>query len=118
MIDKVKNTGELKSFVEEMKLRDSHSNILFSAEIKIKTNRKSLFVTKKVLITFDGYNNYGKVSIIDKDSEIDSNDFPEIFDAQFQDFSFINESYLEITGNHTRNPNIGNYTVKITPIDI
>lgn len=113
-VDAFNNTQVLKDFVEDFNLKDNHSNIFFNANIEIVTTQKNLKLSADVRITFNGYNNYGTVTIIN--DGIDPKLFPEIFMAQQDDFAIANDSRLVISGNHTNNAKIGQYTVKITPI--
>ncbi|MBB6611784.1 hypothetical protein H7F15_12100 [Pontibacter sp. Tf4] len=69
----------------------------------------------KVMITFDGYNNPGKVTLLDEGNEINSSYFPEDFDAKWQDFQFMDDNSLQVNGYHKHNTAIGSYTVTINP---
>jgi hypothetical protein len=110
-----KSSQELRDFVFTLDLMDNRSNIFFNAEIEICTEKNELCIQGKVIITLDDYNSLGRLTIINASKEINPLIFPEIFEAQWQDFKFIEKKYLKIIGNHQKNPNIGKYTVTVKP---
>jgi len=108
------NTSELKKFVKDNNLKDSNLNISFNAKIQIQTSINRLETQTEVMIRFDGYNSAGKLTIIDKNDEIDPVLFPEDFEAKWQDFKYLNNHFLEIKGKHPE-PIIDEYIVRIIP---
>lgn len=115
MDSQMKNTQELQEFVRVKKLRNKYSQIDFEALVEIKTSANHLEIqNSKIQITFDGYDNYGTVTLLDGD--IDSNLYPTVLLAKYQDFVFVKNEYLRITGFHRNNPSIGKYSVTITPL--
>lgn len=114
-MNSVNNTHELKAFVEGQALMDDRSNVAFHARVEIETAEQHLRVRMKVMITFDGYNNPGRVTLIDEEKLIDSARFPEDFDARWQEFKYVDDSFLKISGHHRSNASIGSYTVTIQP---
>jgi|GEM_PF-1307929 len=109
------NTQALSDFVSTHNLRDRFSNTHFNALVDITTAKNKLVSERtKVRITFDGYNNAGTVSLAE--SSLDPYTYPIVYEARWQDMDHIDNHYLLITGNHTSNPAIGAYTVKIIPL--
>jgi len=102
--------GQLKEFISNFKLMNRNSIVDFDAKIKITTSKRQIEIASRVFVTFEG-NHSGKLSLLT--SEIDPNEFPTEFIVDYQDFEFIDEIYLKISGVHTRNPEIGVYMVKI-----
>jgi hypothetical protein len=112
---KYDNTTALSDFVKVHQLMNRFSIIQFSAIVTISTaNNKITNEPLKVMITFDGYNNCGTLTLLE--SHIDPNLYPTVFDAKWQKFEHISNEFLLITGNHTQNPTIGNYVVKVLPL--
>jgi len=107
------NTSELKEFIVAKKLRDQNSNIIFNANIKLETAEHYTEIEKEVMVRFDGYNTAGKLTILE--SGLDPYEYPEDFDAKWQNFKFLDNEYVQIKGKHP-NEKIGNYILKITPI--
>lgn len=109
------NLGELKDFVGKHKLRDMYSNIHFKALVSIKTALNEILNEEmEVRITFDGYDNYGKVTLLA--DYLDPNLFPTEFDAKWQKMEYKGNIFLNISDIHKRNPSIGKYNVKIVPL--
>ncbi len=106
------NCGALRDFVETHSLRDNHSVIQFNAIVDIETEQNDSIENLKVGITFDGYNNYGRVDLLDGD--LDENLFPTYFDAKWGTFEHDGGIFLRIQGTHPWTQ-IGKYTAKITP---
>lgn len=112
----LKNNRVLKNFVEQNDLMNSHSIVNFTAIVSIKTSENS--ITKKniqVMITFDGYDNLGTLILLDND--LDSNYYPTELSAKWQEFNYKDGEFLIITGFHKTNSAIGNYEIKILPIE-
>lgn len=115
MEQKYINLGELKEFVKNHNLSDMYSVIQFKALVTILTVQNKLInLEMNVNITFDGYENYGTVSLFE--SNIDPYLYPTVFYAQWQKMEYVNNEYLRITDTHTKNPSIGKYEVKIIPL--
>lgn len=114
-MNQYKDTQALQNFVHHHKLINSVSIVNFIGLVTIKTD-KNRIVNRQVRITiaFDGYDNYGVLTIID--SDIDPYLFPTVLEAKWQTFEHIEEEYLKITGFHNSNPDIGKYEVKVTPL--
>ncbi len=109
----IENCGVLKDFVQNHELQDRYSNIDFEAIITIETsNNKINKQQMDVQITFDGYNNYGTVSLLES---LDTDLFPIQFLAQYQHFENVKNSYLRIFDVHPF-PLIGKYEVTIFPL--
>jgi len=109
------NLNELKGFVEYHKLTNRNSITQFSALVTIQTAKNK--ITKQAMnvgVTFDGYENYGTVSLLE--SDIDPYSYPTVFLALRQKMEHIENDYLKITDTHTKNLNIGKYEVKILPL--
>jgi hypothetical protein len=102
--------SQLKDFVENNGLRDAKSNIDFTAAIAITTASDEITLTSRVRIDFGGYDNYGVLTILD--NSVDPNQFPTQLNPKWQTFVTKGQT-LTITGNHSKNPKIGNYTVTI-----
>lgn len=108
------NNRELKNFVGGHSLQNKYSIIQFSANVNIKTEQAELTEEMNVSITFDGYQNFGRVSLLE--SHLDTEVFPTMFDAQWQTFEHVEDVFLKIQGFHKQKPKIGEYVVKIIPI--
>jgi len=109
------NCENLKDFIGKHKLRNTNSSTQFNSIVTIDTEKNHTRNEKIVImITFSDYDSYGKLTFID--DNLDSNSYPTVFDAKWGTMQHINDEYLQITGYHKQNPNIGKYTVKITPI--
>ncbi len=100
--------SNLKEFVEYFKLSDSHCNIDFEGRVQIKTKNNNFNDKARVRITFD---NFGSVYVIHED--VDATEYPVQFEAKWQFFEFIDETYLKTSGKHP-NPQIGEYILKIS----
>lgn len=112
---KFKNLNTLKLFVEGNKLSDDNSTIYFKANVSIITITSTIQNCKmRVSITFDGFDNYGTVMLIE--NQLDPFSFPTLFKAQWQNFEILNGNVLHISGSYKQNIKIGKYEVKITPL--
>ena len=80
MEKKTINSRELRDFVETHDLRNRFS-IIHSKSIESITTVQNKVTIKEmeVMITFDDFDSYGKVSPMDK--ELDTNLFPNVFKA-------------------------------------
>lgn len=109
------NLSALKEFVEHHKLTNRKSITQFSALVSIQTAKNK--ITKQEMnlgVTFDGYENYGTVTLLE--SDIDPYLYPTVFLAQWQKMEHIENEFLKITDTHTKNPDIGKYEVRILPL--
>lgn len=109
------NLGALKEFVEHHKLTNRKSITQFSALVTIQTAKNK--ITKQEMnvgVTFDGYENYGTVTLLE--SDIDPYLYPTVFLAQWQKMEHIENEFLKVTDTHTKNPNIGKYEIRIFPL--
>lgn len=110
------NSEELREFVERHKLRNRHSVIQFNSLVSIDTEKNSIRNERiVVMITFDNFNSAGQVSFIG--DNLDPYLYPMVFEAVWQQMQHIDNEHLLITGNHSKNPNIGKYSVKIIPLE-
>jgi hypothetical protein len=111
------STQELNEFVHSQKLINRHSNIDFTALVTIRTEKDKVINQRmRVMVHLDGYDNLGTLTLLE--SNMDPYQYPTEFNAKWQTFKHIDNEYLLITGTHTTNPDIGEYNVKITPIEV
>ncbi len=116
MDQKIISSQQLKDFVLYHKLINSDRIIQFNAIVTMITSKNKITNKNiKVMVTFEGYNNYGQLSLFD--SEIDPYLFPTVFEAKYQIMQHIDNEYLEINDVHTKNPDIGKYKIKIIPLE-
>jgi hypothetical protein len=109
------NQGELKDFVERHKLMDMYSNIHFKASVSIKTAKNEIVDEEmNVMITFDDFNSYGKVTLMGHDLEPTL--YPTVLEAKWQKMIHVENVFLQISDIHKKNPMIGKYDVKIVPM--
>ena len=117
MVKPEENLRNLKDFVEHHDLQDRFSNIFFNALVTIKTaTNKVTNQHMEVRISFDGYDSYGAVTLMK--SDLDTNLYPTIFEAKWNQMEHVDDEYLSISDTHKMNPKIGKYLVKIIPLDI
>jgi len=116
MVDQAsQNCGELKNFIEIHELSDRNSDVYFRSLVSITTEANNIRNQEmKVRISFDNYGSYGQVVFVE--DRIDPYLYPTVFEAKFLYMQHIDDEYLLIKGNHTRNAKIGEYSVKITPL--
>ncbi len=109
-------SGEaLSDFVHYHDLQDRNSNCFFKALVTITTSQNKITNEEmKVMITLDGYNSTGEVSLLDHN--LDPYLYPTVFKAKYSPIEHINKEYLKIMDTHKQNPKIGKYTVKIIPL--
>jgi hypothetical protein len=113
---RIKNSQQLSEFINDHDLRDSHSIIQFNSIVTITTAKNKITNRRvKMMITLDGFDSYGQLSIFDED--IDPHLYPTVFDAKWQQMKHVDKEYLEITDIHRKNPDIGKYNVKIIPLE-
>jgi len=109
------NQGELKDFVEKHRLMDMYSNIYFTASVSIKTAKNEIVDEEmNVMITFDDFNSYGKVTLMGHD--LDPTLYPTVLEAKWQKMVHVGKVFLNISDIHKKNPMIGKYEVKIVPM--
>jgi len=109
------NLNELKGFVEYHKLTNRNSITQFSALVTIQTVKNKIIKQEmNVGITFDGYENYGTISLLE--SDINPYLYPTVFYAQWQKMEHIENEFFKITDTHTKNADIGKYEVRILPL--
>jgi len=115
MEQKYINSQELSNFVEEHNLRNRVSIIHFNALITIKT-AKNLIKNERVevMISFDNFDSYGDLKFLTGD--FDPYLYPTVFEAKWQKMQHKID-HLIISGNHTQNPDIGKYEVKVVPLE-
>lgn len=111
----MESLDSLRNFVGYFDLMDNHSNIFFNAKIEIETSKRQVKVDSEIMISYDDFPSAGKLTILDRESLLNPYEYPTIFYVEYQDFTFINNKFLRITGNHTKNPEIGTYEVLIYP---
>lgn len=106
------NIQILKKIVEEKHLMNRHSVVDFIALVTIKTAKNKITNQEmRIMISFD---DYPTLSILE--NEIDPMLYPTVLNTQWQDFDYVDNEYLNITGFHSKNSNIGNYNIKIIPL--
>ena len=112
----ISSSEELSDFVHFHKLMNRFSVTHFSAIVTIETEINKLINQQmEVMISFDGYKSYGKVTLMDND--LDPYLYPTDFEANWQKFGHIDKEYLLIHGKHISNSKIGSYKVKIIPLE-
>ncbi len=110
--EQIDNIGELRNFVFNNDLMDRASNIRFKALVTINTaNRVVTDEEVQVAIYLD---NDGVVDIITE--RLDTRKFPLHFSSVWQKM-FNKNKYLFIVGKHERNNAIGNYEIKLVPLN-
>lgn len=108
--------NQISNFVNQNRLRDDKSNILFKAEVTFSTALTNSKVFESIIrIEFNGYDGFGKLEILAND--IDSKIYPTSFSALFQTYSIDENGNLCITGYHNQNPRIGSYMVLIRIVE-
>lgn len=112
----MESLGSLRDFVSYFDLMDNHSNIFFNAMIEIETSKRQVKVDSEIMISYDDFPSAGKLTILDKENNLNPYEYPTIFYVEYQEFEFINNKFLRITGNHTKNHDIGKYEVLIYPL--
>jgi hypothetical protein len=116
MEQKYINAQHLSEFVETHNLTNRVSLIHFNAIVNITTAQNKITNQKiEVMISFDGYDNFGKVTLLKND--FDPYLYPIQYEAKWQKMEHIDGEYLKITDNHRHNPAIGKYSVKIIPLE-
>ncbi|MBA9074819.1 hypothetical protein GGR22_002992 [Flavobacterium gossypii] len=110
------NSQQLSEFINRHDLMNNESNVLFNAVISITTvNNKIRNQQMKVMILLDSFGSLGKILLMQ--SGLDPKLYPTIFEANWQDMEHIDEEYLLIKDVHTKNASIGEYSVKIVPLE-
>jgi len=115
MEQKYINNQQLREFVQQHKLMNSHSIIQFNSIISITTAKNK--ITNKhmrIMVTLDGYDSYGQLTLLE--SDLDPYLIPTVFEAKWRNMKHVDNEYLEISGVHTQNQDIGKYNAKIIPL--
>lgn len=110
----INSLGQLQNFISEHKLKNRNSDVNFYAKVFITTAR----VTKKeedieIIVNF---NSDKGIQIIFLEHNLPAAFYPTIFYPYYDDFVHENNEKLIITGVHTLNSDIGNYTIEIFPL--
>jgi len=100
----------LKRFIFDKHLMNSNSVVDFNANITIDTSKNKLEIRSRVFVTFEG-NHSGKLSILSE--SIKPRQYPTEFIVEYQNFEYVEDIFLKITGIHTENSEIGEYVIKI-----
>lgn len=109
------NSQQLQEFVQQHNLMNRHSIIQFNSIVSITTAKNKITnQSMKIMVTLDGYDNYGQLTLLE--SDLDPYLFPTVFEAKWQYMKNIDDEYLEISGFHSQNQDIGKYWVKIIPL--
>ncbi|TRX30427.1 hypothetical protein FNW52_20230 [Flavobacterium sp. ZT3R18] len=116
MEEQYENGHQLKDFVETHNLMNRNSIVNFNSIVSITTANNKITNRKiEVMVSFDNYNSLGLVTFLE--SDIDTSLFPTVFEANWQKMEHIENEFLKISDIHKKNPLIGEYTVKITPLE-
>lgn len=108
--EQMDSSGALSNFIAAFDLRDKNGVTIFPATISYTIAGKETFFYSKSMITMEGYNNYGELTVIC--DEINPSRFPEKFSANWQRIIFLENIGLKIEDVH---PKIGTYKVLIYP---
>lgn len=112
----MESLDNLRDFVSYFDLMDNHSNIFLNAMIEIETSKRQANVDSEIMISYDDFPSAGKLTILDRESLLNPYEYPTIFYVEYQEFEFINNKCLKISGNHIKNSEIGKYDVIIYPL--
>jgi hypothetical protein len=108
------NSHELRDFVDTHHLRNRYSVIHFNAIISITTAKNKVTnLAAEVMVNFD---EYGQLSILRAETELNPYLYPTVFDAMWQNMQHIDGEYLLVTDTHRKNADIGKYSAKIHPL--
>lgn len=110
-----KNCGVLREFVVVNDLLDNYSNINFSCEFEIRTEKNHQMIVCNASVSLNGYGQD------DGNIKLDCNLPPEKYPTQFfciyaNNMSLDSDNNLVVEDIHTRNPIIGKYKAIITAI--
>lgn len=110
------NSQQLREFFQHHDLMNRYSIIQFHSIVSITTAKNKITnQPMKVMITLDGYDSYGRLTLLE--SDINPHLFPTDFEAKWQKMEHVDNEYLEISGVHSKNQDIGKYSVKIIPLE-
>lgn len=110
----LKSLRELNKFIEKHKLRDKDSNVHFYALIDVEAYEEQTYRQEvEIWVHHQVYNRTAELTFTQHN--LDFNYYPTQFFPDFQTFTHVNNSYLEIKGFHSKNPKIGKFVVKIFP---
>ncbi|GAE66000.1 hypothetical protein H3Z85_11530 [Chryseobacterium indologenes] len=101
---------EINKFLSEQNLEEHE---IFNADISINTYLNSIDIKTKVIISFADTFNWVVVTFIE--STLNTDLYPTVFKAKFDEMVYENDKYLLIKGCHSNNRKIGNYKIIITP---
>ena len=105
--------SQLKKFINDHKLQNNRSLIYFKAVVDIQTEMQKLEdVEAEVMVNFDVYGHSAKVNL---SCDLDPNLYPGNFYPTYDDMQHVDEEFLRITGEHTRNSKVGKYIIDIYP---
>lgn len=105
---------ELNDFIQKHDLKDNYSSVHFSALIDLETSQQHAYKVEVEIRVFTGiYNRTAELTFTKHN--LDFEYYPTQFFPDFQTFTHVNNSYLQIEGIHTNNQKIGKYLVKIFP---
>lgn len=104
----------LQDFIYRHKLRDKNSNVIFNANVSIRT--ESNFEKRKmpIIVDFNVYNKLAKITI--EDYDLNAYLFPITFFPDSDKITHVDNLYLKIEGTHTKNADIGKYCIEIYPL--
>ena len=112
----IKSQSELYEFVEYHKLQNRHSQINFKGLVSIVTAESCIEnVEMEIWIIKQVFDKRGKLTLVG--NNLDPYAFPEEFFPDYQKMEHVEKDYLQITGNHKFNEKIGEYSVKIFPLE-
>ncbi|PZU84234.1 MAG: hypothetical protein DI529_11470 [Chryseobacterium sp.] len=113
----IKSHGQLKEFVKLHELQNNHSNIHFNALVSIKTVNSEIIKQKMaVRVNFNVFDKSGQIFLDEHNLEPEF--YPTIFYPDYSFMQHIDNNYLQINDIHTRNKLIGEFVVKIYPLDV
>lgn len=107
----------IKKFLNTHRLNYSSTRATFTAKVDIETEHNTLSEEFEILISLQEFNCAGKLTILDIENIIDPYTFPDTFKVEYDKFDFTNNLVLKISGNHSKNPKIGKYSVSINLIE-
>jgi len=102
------SSSQLSDFVNYYNLTNNFGLTRFNASVKFDVKGKITWLDADIKIDRDGYNNYGRLTILSDVPLL----FPASFSANFDEIYFDREVGLKITGNYTKS-GLGHYTAYI-----
>lgn len=113
-MEKEESYKHIQDFIYFHRLRDENSNVIFNANVSIKTECSFEKRKMPIIVNFNTYNRLAKITI--EDYDLNPYLFPNTFFPENDKFTHVDNVYLKIDGIHTNNPSIGKYNVEIYPI--